>query len=129
MLRADPRFRVSESPEAAIVPWLFSRCGLAQSSHPRSQVRRSDQYVTRRIAGETIVVPIRAEAAQLDSVYVFNEVGARIWQLVEEGLDDDAITTTLVDEFEVTAERAHEDLAAFLETLRESGLAEGEKGR
>jgi hypothetical protein len=92
--------------------------------HPDSTVRKSGQYVTRQIAGETILVPIRAEAAQLDSVYVFNEVGARIWQLVEEGRDEDAIVASLADEFEVTPERAREDLAAFLRTLHEAGLAE-----
>ena len=98
---------------------------MAELAHPDSSVHRSGEYVTRRIAGETIVVPIRAEAAALDSVYVFNDVGARIWQLVEEGQDEEAIVTRLAAEFEVTPERAGDDLRAFLLTLREAGLAEG----
>jgi hypothetical protein len=84
----------------------------------------SGNYVTRRIAGETIVVPIRAEAAQLDSVYVFNEVGARIWGLLEAGQSEDAIVTTLAAEFEVDRERSRADLLGFVGVLREAGLVE-----
>ncbi len=82
------------------------------------------RYVTRRIAGETIVVPIRAEAAQLDSVYVFNEVGARIWELIEAGRSESAVVASLAAEFEVDAERARADLQAFVEVLREAGLVD-----
>jgi hypothetical protein len=84
----------------------------------------SGGYVTRRIAGETILVPIRAEAAQLDSVYVFNEVGARIWELLELGQSEDAIAGTLAAEFEVDAERSRADLLSFVEVLRGAGLIE-----
>lgn len=78
--------------------------------------------MTRSIAGETIVVPIRAEAASLDSVYVFNEVGARIWELTEQGAERAAIAATLSEEFEVASAQAQSDLQAFLETLVEAGL-------
>jgi hypothetical protein len=84
----------------------------------------SGRYVTRRIAGETIVVPIRAEAAELDSVYVFNEVGARIWELLEGGHDDDAVVAALCREFEVDPERSRQDLEGFVRVLREVGLVE-----
>jgi hypothetical protein len=86
--------------------------------------RRSGDYVTRRIAGETIVVPIRAEAAQLDSVYVFNDVGARVWDLVENGRSADEVTETILREFDVTSERAGEDVSSFLALLTEAGLLE-----
>ena len=95
-----------------------------QDPRPARQAWYSGHYVTRRIAGETIVVPIRAEAAQLDSVYVFNEVGARIWELIEGGQPEDAVVRSIVLEFEVTPERAREDVSAFLAVLSEAGLVE-----
>ncbi|MGE5125204.1 MAG: PqqD family protein [Betaproteobacteria bacterium] len=91
---------------------------------PARQASCSGRYVTRRIAGETIVVPIRAEAAQLDSVYVFNEVGARIWELIESGRPEEAVIASLTEEFEVDAERARADLTAFVDVLRQAGLVE-----
>jgi hypothetical protein len=95
---------------------------MPQAPGPVRFARRSGDYVTRRIAGETIVVPIRAEAAQLDSVYVFNDVGARVWDLVENGRSADELTKTIVTEFEVTSERASRDVSAFLVLLSEAGL-------
>jgi len=91
---------------------------------PARQASCSGRYVTRRIAGETIVVPIRAEAAQLDSVYVFNEVGARIWELIESGRPEEAVIASLTEEFEVDTERARADLTAFVDVLRQAGLVE-----
>ena len=95
-------------------------------SRPSSPARPASNYVTRTIAGETILVPIRAEAAQLDSVYVFNEVGARIWSLIEEGKDQEAIVAALAAEFDVELDRARADLRAFVGLLKEAGLVEPE---
>src|SRR5512142_694905 len=97
---------------------------MGQDPVPARQASCSGRYVTRRIAGETIVVPIRAEAAQLDSVYVLNEVGARIWGLIEDGRAEEAVIAALTAEFEVDVERARADLIAFVDVLRQAGLVE-----
>ena len=39
-------------------------------------------FVTRQIAGETLIMPVAGRVADLESIYVLNEVGSRIWQLV-----------------------------------------------
>jgi hypothetical protein len=78
--------------------------------------------VTRTIADETIVVPIRAEVADLDSIFVLNEVGAAIWALLDSETGVDQIATTVSQQFEVEPSAAREDADRFLATLRESGL-------
>ena len=50
-------------------------------------VRRSANVVSRVVADEAIVVPIRRGAADLDSIYTFNEAGTQLWSLIEKGLD------------------------------------------
>lgn len=97
---------------------------MQQGSRLSSPARPAANYVTRTIAGETILVPIRAEAAQLDSVYVFNEVGARIWSLIESARDEEAIVAALAAEFDVGLERARADLRGFVGVLKEAGLVE-----
>ncbi|MGK2858393.1 MAG: PqqD family protein [Thermoanaerobaculia bacterium] len=82
--------------------------------------------MTRRIAGETIVVPIRARAAELDAVYVLNEVGAAIWNQLDEGRSPAEITATIAAEFDVSAETALRDVEQFLERLLEAGIVEGQ---
>jgi hypothetical protein len=91
---------------------------------PGATFRKSGEHVTRTIAGETLVVPIRAAAADLDSIYVFNDTGAAIWTLLDtpRGLED--IARAVADEFEVTSEAARGDVVRFLQMLHEAGLVE-----
>ena len=89
--------------------------------------RRNDDgqsFVTRRIAGETLILPVTGHVANLDSIYVMNDVGTRIWELLAGPTPVERIADTLSREFEVTAERAIDDVAEFLAMLQERGLIE-----
>jgi hypothetical protein len=46
-----------------------------------TRVRRSSNVVSRVVADEAIVVPIRRGAADLDSIYTFNESGTASSQI------------------------------------------------
>jgi hypothetical protein len=86
--------------------------------------RRHGNYATRRVGDETVVVPIRARAADLDSVYTLNDVGAAIWSVLEAARTADEIARGLVEEFEVSPEEARSDTARFLDALLEAGMIE-----
>ena len=79
-------------------------------------------FVTRQIAGETLIMPVAGRVADLESIYVLNEVASRIWQLVGSPTTPDRIIETLTQEFDVPAERAAEDVAEFLGALDARGL-------
>ena len=94
---------------------------------PSRLARRNDDgksFVTRRIAGETLILPVTGHVANLDSIYVMNDVGSRIWDLLEAPTRVEHIADTLSVEFDVTAERAHDDVNEFLDLLGERGLIE-----
>ena len=82
----------------------------------------------RLIAGETIVVPIRAQAADLDSVYVLNEVGGAIWELLETRCSAEDIAQAIASEFEVAEVAAGADVERFLGLLAGAGLVESRVG-
>ena len=42
------------------------------------------RFVTRQIAGETLIIPIASQVGDLDAIYTLNEVGSRIWALLED---------------------------------------------
>ena len=46
----------------------------------RSDARRS--FVTREIGGETLIVPVTGHVMDLESIFVLNPVGSRIWELL-----------------------------------------------
>lgn len=48
-----------------------------------------------------------------------NPVGLKIIKLIKEGQDQASILTSLEEQFEVDTERAEEDLADFLQYLRQ----------
>lgn len=90
----------------------------------RGGVRRSANVVSRVVADEAIVVPIRRGAADLDSIYTFNESGTKLWGVIEAGGSVAELTIFLQTEYGLTAERASGDAEAFLTELAGEGLVE-----
>ncbi len=41
---------------------------------------RSQSVVSRRVAGETLIVPVRGKVGDLASIYSFNGTGSLIWE-------------------------------------------------
>ena len=79
-------------------------------------------FVTRQIAGETLIMPVAGRTADLESIYVLNDVGSRIWQLVGSPTSTDQIADVIAREFDVAPERAAADVAEFLGALDARGL-------
>jgi hypothetical protein len=83
---------------------------------------KGDDLVTRRIAGETIIVPVKAHVAELDSVYRLNELGSLIWERVDGRSRMSEIADAICIEYDVTPEAAVNDVAEFLGSLEAAGL-------
>lgn len=95
----------------------------AQSSSA-GRLRRSSNVVSRVVADEAIVVPIRRGAADLDSIYTFNESGTKLWGVIEAGGSVAELTIFLQSEYGLSAERASGDAQSFLSDLAGEGLVE-----
>jgi hypothetical protein len=78
--------------------------------------------VSREIAGEMLAVPVRHGVGDLDSVYTFNELGAHIWLLLEQGRTTEELADWIRANYEVTAEQAFADVARFVAELRAERL-------
>ena len=80
-------------------------------------------FVTRRIASETIVVPVTGDVADLDAVYTLNEVGSFIWHLIDGRQSAQAIAEAVSAEYDVAPEQAALDVDELLTALEAKGLA------
>ena len=78
--------------------------------------------MTRAIAGETLVIPIARATADLESIFTLNDVGSRIWELLECPVAPSRLVATIAWEFDVSPADATRDVAEFLDSLRASGL-------
>jgi hypothetical protein len=83
---------------------------------------RDEAAVTRRIAGETVIVPVRDDVADLDSIYTLNETGTFVWDLLDGRRTVDQLIDAVVAEFEVAREVAAADVARLIASLRDEGL-------
>ena len=85
--------------------------------------RREKNIVTREIAGETILVPIRGKLADMQNIFTLNTVGAFIWNQLDGTKNLSDVQKLLLDEFDVTKEEADKDLPEFINQIVEAGLA------
>ncbi len=83
------------------------------------QYVKAPEFVSRRIADEMLLLPIRKNLGDLESIYTLNEVGIRIWELLDGQRTVADIRNLLVAEFVVTAVTAEADLADFLYQLEQ----------
>ncbi len=83
--------------------------------------RQSPSIVARKVAEEVILVPIRQNVADLQCIYNMNEVGARIWELLDGGHDPAAIANALATEYDVDRHQAETDVIDFLTQLESVG--------
>jgi hypothetical protein len=84
-----------------------------------------DAVVSRHIAGETILVPIRGLLADMQKIYVLDTVGELIWQNLDGKRNVKEISREVLKAFEVGAEEAEADTVEFLAALvRERLVAE-----
>jgi len=83
--------------------------------------QKAPSIVSRRIADEVILVPISHKLGEIDCLYALNEVGARIWELIDGDRSLQELRDTIVEEFEVSETAAQEDIAVLIEQLNEIG--------
>lgn len=83
---------------------------------------RVKDFAVRVIAGETILVPIRSGVADLDSIFLLNETGSVVWEMVEGVSGSDELVDVVVERFDVSREDATRDVAEYLSTLEQAGL-------
>ena len=86
--------------------------------------RKRDHVVTRRIAGETLLVPVKARLADMRRVYVLHGSGEFIWERFDGTRPLAGIVDDVVAGFDVDRARAGADLDELIAALLETGLIE-----
>jgi hypothetical protein len=85
---------------------------------------RSESVVARVVAGETLIVPIRAKVGDLASIYSFNGTGSLIWKLLESPKTVAQLATAVAQVYEVELAQAELDVTNFVNEMKSVGLVE-----
>jgi len=83
---------------------------------------KAPHVVYREVQGELILIPVRPQRKVERQFYTLEDVGRRIWKLLDGRRRCREIIERITKEFEVREEQAQEETLAFLEQLRKEGL-------
>ena len=85
---------------------------------------RSRAVVSRVVAGETLIVPVRGKVGDLASIYSFNETGSLIWRLLDAPRTVGEVVGAVAEEYQIDTEQVRQDVLRFLGEMRGVGLIE-----
>ena len=83
--------------------------------------QKDPDMVSREIAGEVILVPIRRNVGDLESVYTLNETAALAWTLFDGSHTVNQIQDQIISEYDVDEDEAERDLVELIQQLEEIG--------
>jgi len=83
--------------------------------------KQNASLVSRKVDDHLVLVPVNQNIGDLRNIFTLNEVGIRIWELIEEERTYPEIFSILHDEYEVSEDRLRNDIGKFLDNLESAG--------
>ena len=80
------------------------------------------ELIKREIAGDTLLVPVGTAVYDSNGLFVLNELGAFLWDLLPGAETEEELCRAVLAEYEVAEEEAARDIEEFLSRLRELGI-------
>ena len=75
------------------------------------------------VADKFVAVAKNGETEEVEKVFTLNETGVIILRALMEDADTPAIVTQLLAEYDVTPQEAEAEVNAFIDMLKENGIA------
>jgi hypothetical protein len=89
--------------------------------------RKNEEIVSREIAGEVILVPIRGTLTDLQRIFSLNPVAKFIWHGIDGRRNVGEIRNEVLTNFDVEEETADVDIREFIDELSAEDLIIGVK--
>jgi trimethylamine:corrinoid methyltransferase-like protein len=97
----------------------MTRHHLSTILSPETTVVATPGQISSDLAGEAVILDLRSGV-----YYGLNEVGARIWHLVQHPHTIQAIQHAILEEYDVDSEACTQDISHLLQDLKAAGLVE-----
>ena len=124
-LFTEDRRRVARNPgPAARTASPAEVQSVSMEVSPGDVYRCRENLVTREIVGETIIVPISRELADLQQAFSLNATGGFIWEHLDGSTSLEAIHKAVTAHFKTSKKDAWSDLVELITDLTQAGLIE-----
>ncbi len=81
------------------------------------------QFVLREISGQTVAVAVGVDHEKFNGMVKLNQTGAYLMELLNgKDMSHEELLEAMVSRYDVSRERASENLDSFLRVLRQGGL-------
>lgn len=74
-------------------------------------------FVVNKTGNEVILVPLASNINQMTEIFVMNETAGFIWEQLDKTRDQTELAGKIADYFDVSLERAENDLVVFFEKI------------
>ncbi len=88
---------------------------------PDQVLKASQEAIGQEVRGETVILDLASE-----EYFSLDEVGTRVWQLIQEPISVGSLKNQLLEEFEVDESTLESDLRELIDVLVSEGLASSE---
>lgn len=83
---------------------------------------RNRDVVSRKIAGELFLVPVKGKMADMENIFALTAVAEYIWERLDGQKNLNEILNNVIDRFDVEHEQAESDIREFIMELIGAGL-------
>ena len=81
-------------------------------------------FILRKVADSYVVVPVGKLTLDFNGIINLNETGAFLFGLLQEGAEKEELLQKMLEEYDVTPEKAAADIDVFLKKAEEADVLE-----
>lgn len=81
-------------------------------------------FILHKVADSYVVVPVGKMTLDFNGIINLNETGAFLFGLLQQGADREELLAKMLEEYDVTSEKAAADIDKFLEKVKAADVLE-----
>ena len=81
-------------------------------------------FILRKVADSYVVVPVGKMTLDFNGIINLNETGAFFFVFLQDGADREELIAKMLEEYDVTEERAASDIDIFIEKVKAADVLE-----
>lgn len=83
-----------------------------------------EDFILRKVADSYVVVPVNNMSLDFNGIINLNETGAFLFEILQKGADREELLKKMLDEYDVTHEKASSDIDIFIQKLKDADVLE-----
>ena len=87
-------------------------------------MKTKKDFILRKVADSYVVVPVGKMTLDFNGIINLNETGAFVFGLLQKGADREELLAKMLEEYDVTSEKAAADIDKFLEKVKAADVLE-----